>query len=223
VTGRYRSLLDPLHDAAGARRDLEGDCAVVTGFGETAPEREQAFGRLAIMDLSPLPRLGLKGVRIGDWLEARGMKFSESLNQAVAQKHGDLLARLGTNEFLVLANPCNGSPGHSHERPDESSECYAVSRRDSHYWFALSGEKCPSMLAKLCGVDFNTKAFGRGSVAQTQVAKTSAIVIRNDVGEIPCYYLLGDNSCVLYMWACIVDAMAEFDGRKLGLQAIQSV
>jgi sarcosine oxidase gamma subunit len=72
------------------------------------------------------------------------------------------------------------------------------------------------MLAKLCGIDFNPDEFAVHRVAQTQVAGTSAIVVRNDIPERPRYYLLGDSSMKDYMWACLLDAMSEYEDRLPG-------
>jgi sarcosine oxidase subunit gamma len=222
VTSDFRSLLDPVHDAAGAHWERRGNYRVVRDFGETGPQRALAFGRLALIDLSPLPRLGIKGARVTDWLETQQLQFSAQANKALVQADGSLLGRLAPNEFLWLTDPaCPGrDPGA--EIPDNGRNCYSINRRDSHYWFALSGTQCASMLAKLCGVNFAYSSFQSGCIAQTQVAKTSAIVVRNDFGQTPLYHLLGDSSLVCYLWTCLLDAMGEFRGQILGVRALES-
>jgi len=60
--------------------------------------------------------------------------------------------------------------------------CFPVPRRDASFWFALTGREAAAMLAKLCGVGLRPKRFADRSVAQTSVARMSAIVIRNDLG-----------------------------------------
>ncbi len=92
-------------------------------------------------------------------------------------------------------------------------------RQDSHYWFALTGVRCPAMFAKLCGVDLSPDCFASGTVAQTSVARTSAVIVRHDIEDVLCYYLLGDSSTILYMWPCLTDAMKAFDGQILTLPA----
>lgn len=51
------------------------------------------------------------------------------------------------------------------------------------------------------------------------VARTSAVIVRHDIEEVLCYYLLGDNSTVLYLGTCLVNAIKEFDGQILNLPA----
>jgi sarcosine oxidase subunit gamma len=53
------------------------------------------------------------------------------------------------------------------------------------------------------------------------VAKISAILIRDYFGEMPAYHLLTDSASAEYMWGCLVDAMAEFDGQPIGLGALR--
>jgi sarcosine oxidase gamma subunit len=75
------------------------------------------------------------------------------------------------------------------------------------------------MLAKLCGIDFSPARFANHRVAQTRVAATGAIVVRNDKPNDCCYYLLGDQSYAQYMMNCLRDAMQEFGGIEAGVEA----
>lgn len=79
------------------------------------------------------------------------------------------------------------------------------------------------MFAKLSAVDLRTLAFENHSIAQTSVAKSNAIIIRDDQGDVPTYHLLGDSASAGYMWDCLLDAMAEWKGRPVGLNALQAL
>ncbi len=76
------------------------------------------------------------------------------------------------------------------------------------------------MLAKLCGVDLRPRSFDDLEIAQTIVARLSAIVVRDDIGETLAYHLLADSASALYLWDCVVEAMAEFDGVVAGAEAL---
>jgi sarcosine oxidase subunit gamma len=71
-------------------------------------------------------------------------------------------------------------------------------------------------------VNFAHSSFQSGRISQTQIAKTSAIVVRNDFGQTPLFHLLGDSSLVCYLWGCLLDAMGEFRGQILGVRALES-
>jgi sarcosine oxidase subunit gamma len=105
VTSAYRSLLDPVHDAAGAHWQRRGNYRIVADYGENRQERILAFERLALIDLSPLPRLGYKGARVTDWLETQQLQFSSQANKAVVQADGSLLGRLAPNEPVQAGTP----------------------------------------------------------------------------------------------------------------------
>lgn len=173
------------------------------------------LSHLALLDLSPLPRFGLKGVSMQAWLDDRGFTVGEVSNRAYPQNDGSLVARLSPAELLFLCDPEHPLMSADHDYLRPGRDCYMIRRQDSHFWFAITGEKAPSMLAKLCGVNFDPQAFDHHRLAQTQVARISAIVVRSDIGGILCYYLLGDNSYHAYMKGCIRDAMQEFEGRLI--------
>jgi sarcosine oxidase subunit gamma len=68
------------------------------------------------------------------------------------------------------------------------------------------------MFAKLCGVNLASDKFTDGSVAQTSVARLSAIVIRHDIANSFSVSLLADSASADYLWICVLDAMTEFSG-----------
>ncbi len=176
--------------------------------------------KIALVDLSTLPRSGMKGSHLPKWIDSNDYGVGEDSNRAYEQRDGVLIARLSPGELLLLSSPTNPSTNELTTEPNANYRCYPVRRQDSHYWFSLTGARCPEMFAKLCAVDLSPDAFDNHSVAQTSVAKTSAIILRHDIKDILCYYLLGDSSTMLYMWTCLVDAMKEFDGQVLGLRAL---
>jgi sarcosine oxidase subunit gamma len=50
-----------------------------------------------------------------------------------------------------------------------------------------------------------------GAIAQTSVARLSAIVIAARIGAKSGFHLLSDVSTSQYLWDCLADAMLEFD------------
>ena len=176
-------------------------------------ERKKGSSGLTLRDFSALPRFGLKGINLQAWLKTNRYHAGEESNQAYPQDDGCLAARLSPRELLFLCDPERPVLSADHDYFNPARNCYMIRRQDSHYWFAICGNKGPSMLAKLCGVNFDPIDYDNHRVAQTRVAATSAIVVRNDSRKSLCYYLLGDNSYVSYMKSCLRDAMAEFGGR----------
>lgn len=173
-------------------------------------KRNQAFSELTLQNLSALPRFGLNGVNKQTWLDAHDYCVGDLSNRAYPQVDGCLAARLSPGELLFLCDPAHPKMSVDHDYFSPGRDCYMTRRQDSHYWFAITGRKAPSMLAKLCGVNFDSDRFDNYRVAQTQVARTSAIVVRNDIQKTLCYYLLGDNSYFTYMQNCLMDAVPKY-------------
>jgi len=206
-------------------------------FGEVAgglvatslPGGAEAAARdpeLILCDLSPLPRCGFKGPGAPDWLRTMGIDGPSEPN--LAEEQGGVLAVSLSRQERLLLNPLSSDQdlcskfgeGWSF---DGAPGCYPVPRNDTHCWFLAAGECAPDMLAKLCGVDLRPHKFAGGQVAQTSLARISCIVIRSDVGPARGYYLLADSASADYLWSCLEDAMAEFDGRAVGLETVRKI
>jgi len=216
----YRELV-----ALGAAFDEIDGCACARDFGG-ANEPAQAES-LALCDLSPLPRAGYKGRDTRAWLAARGVAVPDEDNRALRQDGGWLAARLAPGEMLLLG-ALDGDPAPLDRiaadwTPEPDPGTYPVPRADANCWFAISGRHGAEMMAKLCGVDLRPHKFAQGAIAQTSVARINAIVLRADLGSTLAYYLLTDSASASYMWGCIVDAMAEFDGAPVGLAALRAL
>ena len=212
----YRQLV-----AAGARFRRLGDAMVAADFGGMA--EAEAVRKLGLADLSPLTRIGFKGAGMADWLAARGAPLGSESNRAYPVTDGILAARLAPGEVLLLGRlDGNGEAiaAFEHSRSYELSGVWPVPRRDASFWFMATGEYSPAIFAKVCGVDLRPRLFRNHQIAQTSVARTNCIVVRDDLGGVPAYHLLGDSASAGFMWSSVLDAMQEFDGRPVGLDAL---
>lgn len=188
-------------------------------------ERE-AVGRLAIADLSPLPRLGFKGRGTLAAMKAGGVTLEADPNRAFRQPDGGLCLVLGPGEVLLLgALDGDGTRLSQLERSwrlDDGEQTYPLPRRDTHAWLGVAGDAAPEMFAKLCGVDLRLHIFPDLTIAQTSVARLSAIVARADRETTPFFHLLFDSASSTYLLACLLDAAAEYIGGLIGLDALLS-
>jgi sarcosine oxidase subunit gamma len=219
-----RSPLYRVLEAAGATFSEINGAAVADGFG--AAEAEVSAARdMAIADLSPLPRVGYKGRGALDWARARGVEIRGDNNVAYRQKAGELAARLADTEVVVIDGlDGTGALPHRLEAEwsmDNADGGYLVNRQGANFWFMVTGGHAPAMFAKVCGVDLRPAKFAAGAIAQTAVARTNCIVIRADLGGTPAYHMMGDIASAAYQWGCLLDAMAEFGGRPVGIEALR--
>ena len=212
----YRDLV-----AAGARFRPLGGGMVAADYSRT--DEADSARVLGLAELSPLPRSGFKGPRMADWLASRGVPLGLESNRAYQVDGGILAARLAPSEVVLLGG-LDGDhlPIVALERAwnYDCAGVWPVPRRDASFWLAITGEKSSAMFAKICGVDLRPKSFENHAIAQTSVARTNCIVIRADVGEVLAFHLLGDSASASFMWTSLLDAMAEFGGRTVGLDAL---
>jgi sarcosine oxidase subunit gamma len=217
VYRRLGALRARFAEAAGA--------AVAVAFGSEAGERDKA-GRLGLCDLSPLPRTGFKGWASAAWLERQGLRIAPEHNRAYPQADGTLIARLSPGEFLVLSSPAGDTSSVQRLEAawsmDGADGCYLVPRADSHAWFLVTGSQAAAMFAKICGIDLRPHRFADLTIAQTSVARLSAIVIRADLAGMPGYHLLADSASAEFLYDVLLDAMEEFGGGPVGLRALPS-
>lgn len=226
---RRRSFVARILEASGARFAALNGAAVAVEFAAGVEAESERARRLGLADLSPLPRTGFKGAGTVEWLTGQGLTIGADSNRAYLQEGGALAARLAPTEVLLLdglagtgalIERLNGAWRWGEEKP-RTPIGYPMPRADSHCWFAVVGADAPAMFAKICGVDLRTGSFGPGRIAQTSVAKISAIVIRQDLGATTGFYLLADSASAEYLWHCVADAMVEFDGVPVGLAALK--
>ena len=215
----YRELVR----LGAAFAEVDG-CAAPVTCGASAAEETAAARRLGLCDVSAAARAGYKGWRAIDWLRDQGCVIGAANNQAYAQDDGTLIARLADSELLILAPPHRQggrirrlAQAWASSRPEG---CYPVLRADANAAFLITGARAAPMLAKLCAVDLRPRAFPDLAVAQTSVARLNAVIVRTGLGPIEALHLLFDSASADYLFACLVDAMAEFDGRVIGLAAL---
>lgn len=215
----YRTLAQD-----GARFKELGDTAVAGDFGRSESEEVAQAKRMAIADLSPLPRVGFKGREAIAWVRSQGVEVGEPNNQTTVQSDGSLVARLADTEVVILPDAAGSSDiaarleqAWEQARPPR---CYLVPRRHGSAWFRVTGEHSGEMFAKICGVDMRHEKFPNGSIAQTSMARMTAIGIREDIGSTPAFHLVFDSASADYLWGCLKDAIAEFEGAPIGHDAL---
>lgn len=165
------------------------------------PESESAAG-VRLADLSVRPRAGFRGPGSVAWLQSQGIEVRAEPNRAFVRPDGSLVAMLSRSETLIL--------GAAAASPEAGTRCYALPRRDSHYWFMVAGAAAPELFSHLCSVDLRPAAFPIGAVAQTMLARTSAVIIRGDADDLS-YHVLGDSAFAAYVWATLTAQLKELE------------
>ena len=219
-----RSPVHRITADAGANFVPCGDAMIVSDYGKPAEELEAAQ-RLGLCDLSVLSRIGFKGAGTLNWLASQNIALPRATNFARAQPDGSLAAQLGPQEIIVLSDITGssaraGALRSAWQKSDHSQRGYPVPRRDTHAWFRITGTSGAQMFAKMSAVDLRPHKFENHQLTQTSIARATGIIIRNDLGPVLGFDLLVDGAMADYYVPVLLDAMAEFDGRLVGHQAL---
>jgi sarcosine oxidase subunit gamma len=217
----YRTLV-----AAGASFTAIGDAAIAARFGDAVELEIDGARRLGLADLSPLPRTGFKGRATPEFVKQQGISIGDASNRAYPCGRNSCAVSLAPTEVLILGSRDGDDDLCARLEAAWSSDTgmsFPVPRRDGTFWFVVTGSDAPAMFAKLCGVDLRPSRFDNHAVAQTSVAHINAIVIRDDINDVLSYHVLGDVASAGSMWSYITDAMTEFDGWLVGIDALSSL
>jgi glycine cleavage system aminomethyltransferase T len=86
--------------------------------------------------------------------------------------------------------------------------------------FLVAGCKVRALLSKLSSLDVQEYALPNLSCAQSDVAHTHAIILREDLGTIPAFHLLIGREYAESAWESLLHAGHEFHITPFGLQAL---
>ncbi len=219
-----RSNLYRVASALGARWVEINGFAAPASYGDGAGEAAAAT-ELAIADLTALPRAGYKGWDMATWVAGHGVRLPDP-NRAARQDDGTLACRLSNGELMLLGADDGASATIGRLAGAwtmDGAVCFPVPRSDTNTRFVITGARVPEMMAKMCGIDLRAHRFENQQIAQTSIARMNAIVVRNDRGATYALDMVLDSASAIYMWECLSDAMAEFAGRVVGLDALRGL
>ncbi len=203
------------------------DTACAMDYGGSEEQEISQARQLGLADLTPLPRTGFKGREAIRWLRSQGLEIGQRSNQTYLQSNGMLVVRIADSEIMILNSLSSrdnqlANLEKEHAR-GHSAGCYSVPRFDTSAWLMVTGQCASEMFAKICGVDLRAGKFPPEAIAQTSIARTNGIVIRNGLGEVPAFHLLFDSASADYMWSCLTDACREFKGAPVGYAALSRI
>lgn len=82
------------------------------------------------------------------------------------------------------------------------------------------GPNSRELLSKVCGLDYHPSAFPNETAKQSSLAKTTQLIIRCDIGELPAFSIIGVQSLGPYVWDTMMEAGREFEVAPIGSAAL---
>lgn len=222
-----RSPLQSVHEALDATFEERAGWQVPAVYTSVEEEVAAVRARVGVADLSMAGVLRVKGRHAHEALEAAFDTAPESVGDAVtvdAVADRDTVARPTDDEFLIVTEPCT-------HRELEAVQSKIVNRKSKIDFVTIvdqtaglagllvAGPMSRAVLGKLCALSLHPEAFPNGHVAQSSVAKVHAVIVRNDVAQVPAFELYVERPYALYVWESVLDAGREFDVAPIGWRA----
>ena len=205
----------PIHDLLEPMRPVwtgvQGMAAVLQ-FSEQEQE-DRIKGRLALADLSCLPRMGLKGAGVLAWLRENGLQTAEALYAVAPIEDHGILVRIDREEVILE----DGLQGQVVSRIRDRLSAnppgvYRVERQEAS--FLLIGSRTNEVLSQTCGHDFRES---EGQVVLSRVAGVSCRLLQVEASGIAGFRIWLDPSYSVYLWKTLLGIVREDGGDAVGL------
>ena len=167
---------------------------------------------LEITNFSFIPRFGVKGAGAEAWLATQSIAVPDLPNSWTFLSKGGIIARLGTNEFLIedrtiapqLITACKSPP----------AKVYPVLRQDLA--IALVGLQVNELLLQTCSFNFQALSITENPVILTSMAGVNVTVIPGVLQEQPFYRIWCDGTFGAYLLQTLTDFAIELGGDAIG-------
>jgi sarcosine oxidase subunit gamma len=158
-------------------------------------------------------KLNLRG-NVGDEAFRRGVQSALGLEPAVqantfTRKEEVRCLWLGPDEWLIVATPASAGDLAGRLRAALAGQHVSVVDVAAAYTvLRMAGERSREVLSKACSLDLHPRSFRPGDCAQSNFARTQAIVALED--ETPVFHLFVRRSLAQYLAEWLLDAMREY-------------
>jgi len=179
---------------------LQSPLLAVACGNENSARLEDVTGQFGLIHIQGEGALDLLAQASGDGPHKPGDVFANSSGLFVA---------LRPDVGVVLASPAAAEALSSRLSMTAGERLIIVDMTHGFGLLALAGPSAASVLSRLCGLNFNARAFPNWHAAQTSLAKVRALIVRADTGGVCRYLLAVDRSHAVYVWETLVDAVQE--------------
>lgn len=186
----------------------------------TTPEAEIAAAqeRIALADETPNGKLLLEG----DQAESVLMEAFD-LDSLQVNEGRDGIYRLRNDLFFISTPPGREVRARKKLTTESIASEQFVTVTDITHGRAeigVIGPASQALLSKVCGLDFHPSAFPNETAKQSSLVKTTQLIIRCDIGELPAFSIIGAQSLGAYVWDTVMEAGREFGLVPIGRAAL---
>ena len=216
--------LSPLHSIAqrlGATFTDQRGWRIPESYATQEAEIVAAQERLALADETSNGKLLLEGDQaesvLRDALDLSSFKINEG---------HDGIYRLRSDLFFISTPPGREvSIRKKLTTASAASEQFVTITEVTHgrAEIRVIGPHSQELLSKVCGLDFHLSAFPNETAKQSSLAKTTQLIIRCDIGELPAFSIIGVQSLGPYVWDTLMETGREFGVVPIGRAALAAL
>lgn len=223
-TSKTPIKLTPLYSTAqrlGAKFTEQRRWRIPEVYTTLENEIAAAQERLALADETPNGKLLIEG----DQAEPMLMEAFD-LDSLKINEGRDGVYRLRNDLFFVSTPP--GREASTQKKlttVSAASEQFVTVTEITHgrAEIRVIGPESQELLSKVCGLDFHPAAFPNETAKQSSLAKTTQLIIRCDIGELPAFSIIGTQSLGPYVWDTMMEAGTEFGVVPIGRAALAAL
>ena len=216
--------LSPIHHAEEkwqGQFEEQAGWQVVQWFSSVEKEMAVARNAVALCDQTHRGKLRIEGRAAGAMLTSEDL----AVNAGKKSRYG-FLYRLRSDLFFAWTE-ADGEAAALREFNEMANEADSLvtvtnmTQGSAELW--LIGPNSSRLLSRLCSLDLHDSQFPNGTAKQSSVAKTSQLLVRQDMSKIPAYALIGARSLTSYVWQTLFEVGKDLDLDLIGQKAFEQL
>jgi heterotetrameric sarcosine oxidase gamma subunit len=220
--------LSPLFDVirqSGGQFLIQGGWQVSDSWPATGDEPVSLRQGVYLVDESHRCMIIVHGDRGGQVIETLDINPPQLIGYGVVADHLSVY-RLRPDQLFI-----NTQPGVEQEIMDRLTNSLPAKDQmvtltdvtHGRFQLRLVGPASSRVLGRICGIDFHPEHFPNLTAVQTSVAKTPQLIIREDVGEVISFSIIGARSLAGYLWTILIDSGQDYGIKLAGQQLIRAL
>ncbi|NJN44326.1 MAG: aminomethyl transferase family protein [Anaerolineae bacterium] len=184
--------------------------------------------RVSLADLSASGKITVEGQQAGERIQSALHVDAPSLKINAGLDTGSFgVYRLRKDLFFIHTAPAHEDSlleslenNHLSQRSSPADLVTITDITHGRAEIGIFGPSSPTILSRLCGLDFHDSHLSNLTAKQSSVAKTTQIITRHDYAGIRAYGLIGDRSFGVYLWETAMKAGQDLGVTAIGMKAL---
>jgi heterotetrameric sarcosine oxidase gamma subunit len=222
------SALYDVHAAHRAAFATVADWRVPARYGDPRDEARRVREGVGVIDRSDTGKFEIAGRRLGAWIAQRfgdegAVAPMQACRVAVDVHAPGLWCRLREDRGMLLISPEHATSIHAILALSTGEGVHLTEVTPVYTALQIAGPQSIPLLRKLTPLDLRPARFPPFACAQAMVAKVRALVVRDDLGDLPSFWLLVTRDYGEFVWETLLHTGAGLGIAPFGYEAYERV